>query len=121
MSDKRYTNLRELRGVMRYEWGARQAWRSKRAALRGLWWWLVRRYPSEICPCGRPVSRGIGGTYWSATNDLWAQVMGWPGWREQMGDWAYLGPPGTRCPRCFTELARAKGISLFWEPKVDTR
>ena len=98
---------------------ARWAWASKRAALRGLWWTFVRRYAYELCTCGRPVSRWTN--YWSAENSLWADVMGRPGWQEEMGEHAYLGPPGTRCPRCFTELAAAKDISLYWEPKVDPR
>jgi hypothetical protein len=118
---ERYSNLRELRGVIRYEWRARRAWFSKRAAIRGLWWTFVRRYPSELCNCGRPVSRAIGGTYWSAENSLWADVMGWHGWQEELGEMAYLGPPGTRCPRCFTERAKEKGLHLYWEPKVDVR
>jgi hypothetical protein len=116
---KRYRNLRELRGVLGYEWRTRRSWVSKRAALRGLWWGLVRRYPCELCTCGRPVSRHTH--YWHAEDWLWEDVMGWPCWWEQLGEHAYLGPPGTRCPRCFTELAELKGIHVHWEPRVDSR
>ena len=59
--------------------------------------------------------------YWHAEDSLWIDVMGYPGWRTQMGSMDYLGPPGTRCMRCFTELAEVKGISLYWEPRIDSR
>ena len=116
---KRYTNLRELFGVLRFEWRTRRTWRNRRAMLRGLWWSLVRRYPCEMCPCGQPVGRAIG-TFWHAPDGLWNDVVGWPGWERQYGEMAYLGVPGTLCPRCFTERAEAKGIRLHWRPILDS-
>jgi hypothetical protein len=116
---KRYTNARELRGVLRYEYRTRHLWNTKRAAIRAAWWWLIRRYPSEICLCGRPVGQWIGDTYWHADNALWNGVMGWPGWEQELGEYAYLGVPGTRCPRCFTERARKKGVHVHWEPHLE--
>lgn len=98
----RYASLRELVGVARYEWSARKAWRSRRAALRGLWWWLVRRYACELCQdCGRPVGHEIGDTYWRADDALWLRVHG--------------SPAGSVCTRCFVERADALGVFVHVE------
>lgn len=97
----RYDSPRELLRVARYEWRARHAWGSRRAGLRGLWWWLVRRYAGELCEdCGRPVGRWIGNTFWRAPDELWERVVG--------------SPDGTVCPRHFTERADAAGVALHW-------
>lgn len=113
---KRYTNWSEFRRVVRFEWRTRRVWRNRRAALRGLWHSLVCRYACEICPCGHRVGDALGDTYWHASDELWNEVAGESGWEERAGDLAYLGVPGTLCPRCFTGRARAKGISVHWEP-----
>lgn len=87
-----------------YEWSARRAWKTRRAALRGLWWWLVRRYPNELCQdCGRPVGRSIG-TYWHASDELYERVRG--------------TLHGTVCPGCFTEAAEERGVFIYWSPQV---
>lgn len=99
----RYASPRELIGVARYEWSARRAWRSRRAALRGLWWWLVRRYACELCErCGRRVGMELGDTFWRAPDDLWMRVQG--------------SEAGTLCAACFTADAEAKGIHVYWMP-----
>ncbi len=117
---KRYTNLRELCGVIGYEWRTRKAWRTRRAALRGLYWWLIRRYPCELCQdCGRRVSADTN--WWHAPDELWNGVMGRPGWEEQYGDHAKYGVGGTVCPACFTARARTKGICVYWSPAIDER
>jgi hypothetical protein len=116
---KRYQNPAEFAKVIRFEWRTRHSWRSRRAMLRGLWWSLVRRYPCEICPCGRPVGMELGDTWWHAPDELWNSVAGWPGWEDDMGEMAYLGPPGTLCTSCFTRCARKKGIHLHWIPSEE--
>lgn len=84
--------------------------------IRAFWWRRIRRYAYEICQsCGRPVGKGIGGTYWRAPDEIWAAVAGWDGWDRDCGELAYLGPPGTMCPRCFTESADALGIRISWK------
>lgn len=104
-SDRRFSTVRELIAVARYEWSVRRAWRTRKAALRGLWWTFVRRYPGEVCEhCGRPVAQGIA-TSWRAPDALWKRVVG--------------SSHGTLCPRCFTVAARAFGVSLRWEPVTD--
>lgn len=116
---KRWATLAELRKVVQYEWRSRRAWKSRLAPWRALWWWLVRNYACELCQrCGRPVGLSIGDTFWRATDDLWGRVAGWPGWRDEMGELAYLGPPGTLCPACFTAQADEKGIRLYWKAVV---
>lgn len=106
-STRRYSTMREFRKVAIFEWSVRHVWDSWRAATRGTWWWLIRRYPTELCTCGRPVSKWIGETWWHAEDDLWLAVKG------NMG--------GTLCPRCFTLRAAAKGISLRWQPVREER
>lgn len=100
MSDKRYSTPSGFVGTLRYEWRARKAWRSKRAALVGAWWWLVRRYPGELCEdCGKPYGRSIG--LWRAPDDLWVRVVG--------------SVTGTLCPTCFTNRCEASSILVRWE------
>lgn len=68
-------------------------------------------YSGEICQeCGLPVSLGIGGTYWSAENDLWNYVMGGPDATDD--------PGGTLCPRCFTTKCNELGIYVYWSPVI---
>jgi hypothetical protein len=115
-ADRRFTTFGEFVGVARYEWRMRRAWTTRLALLRGLWWTFARRYAHEICTCGRPVGQGIG-SYWRAPDVLWNEVAGWDGWEKDLGEYSYLGPPGTFCPRCFTERAETKGIHLHWVPE----
>lgn len=83
-------------------------------ALREFWWKRIRRYRYEICDrCGRPSSTGIGGrvdneptTYWFADSELWNLVIG--------GPFATDDPGGIRCPRCFEDECRQRGIHIGW-------
>jgi hypothetical protein len=101
---KRYTNLRELCRIMRYEWGHRRAWHSRRALLYGLYWTFVRRYPGELCQdCGCP-GRGF---IWHSPNALYIELTG--------------GLGGLCCPECFDKRAKAAGIWLTWTPMVCAR
>ena len=113
---KRFTTPGEFVRVVRYEWRTRHAWHGPLAASRGLWWVFVRRYACEMCNCGRRIGMEIGNTTWHADDELWNRVMGEPGWEERLGEYARYGVPGTRCTRCFTEIAEAKGIRLHWQP-----
>ena len=54
--------------------------------------------------CGVPTSRPIG-SYWLASDELWAQVVG--------DDTIVL------CPSCFTGRAEAKDIHVSWRAVVD--
>lgn len=98
----RYATLSDFARVVGYEWRTRRAWASWRAGLRGLWWWLIRRYAFELCQdCGRPVGRAIAGTWWRAPDELWLRVVGTQG--------------GTLCPQHFTDRAERQGIRIHWE------
>lgn len=35
--------------------------------------------------------------------------------------WAEVGGGGITCPKCFDRRARAKGILLMWEPRIECR
>lgn len=86
----------------------RPAWRTRRAAVRGFWWALVRGYDGEICEaCGRPVGSSTGFSWWTASDRLWQQVQG-----------CYSG---LLCIPCFTLDARRLGIDLHWSPIVHGR
>lgn len=70
------------------------------ATLRGVWWWVVRRYEAELCQrCGRPV-----GLVYHAPDYLWKLATGLP--RRPDGEAA----PGVLCPQCMDALV---------EPKID--
>jgi hypothetical protein len=77
------------------------------AALRTLWWTLVRGHIGEACQeCGRPY------LLWHATDDIYGQVTGnWPHSDGEAGG-------GLFCPACFDRLAEAKGILTIWQPEV---
>lgn len=76
-------------------------------AVRRFYWRHVRRHRYEIChSCGRPV-HGTCPNWWRADDALWLQVVG--------------APEGLRCIQCFTDEADAKGLLLYWEPKVEPR
>lgn len=67
----RYASVHELIAAARYEWSARKAWRSRRAALRGLRWWLIRNYACELCQdCGRPVGTVCTGCFVERAEEL---------------------------------------------------
>ena len=100
-SDRRYSTVRELALVLRYEWRVRRSWRSRRAAARGLWWSLVRRYAGELCQaCGRPVAHSTGLSWWRADDALWLQING--------------GYGGTLCIPCFTRDAADHHVHVHW-------
>jgi len=77
------------------------------AALRQLWWRLVRGYIGEGCrDCGRPY------LLWHARDDLYGRVTGfWPYPDGEAGG-------GPFCPACFTDRAEALGIMVIWQPEV---
>jgi hypothetical protein len=71
-----------------------------RAQVRRWWWIIVRRYECEICNhCGRPVGEA-NGSYWLATDGLWARVEG--------------KVTGVSCMRCFAEHAVEAGTHVWW-------
>lgn len=77
-----------------------------RAAMwRGLYWWIIRQYETELCQhCGRPVR-----IVYHAPNALWEAVTG----RVRQPDGT--AAPGILCPSCFDDLAEAKGLPyLRW-------
>src|ERR1035437_700379 len=85
-----------------------------RALTRAIYHTLIRGCETEMCQdCGRPVKHSLDG-YWRASDELWNTVVGEPGWREQLGEYAYLGVPGTLCPRCFYEEAERRGLRVAW-------
>lgn len=80
---------------------------SVRSELRRWYWRFVRRHAYEICQdCGGPVFRRVG-TWWSAPDELWCEVVG--------------TEYGALCPPCFTARCDAKGLLVFWQPVVDAR
>lgn len=75
---------------------------------RRLYWRHVRRHPYELChACGRPVVKGTGPAWWSATDELWYEIRG--------------DRNGIRCMACFAAEAWEKGIQIYWRPLVDAR
>ena len=96
----------------RYAWrnGPRWAmWYLRRrrivAAVRTLWWTLVRGHISEACQdCGRPY------LFWHAVDDLYGRVTG--RWPFPDGECA----TGLFCLDCFDRMAERRGISLRWIP-----
>jgi hypothetical protein len=70
------------------------------AALRTIYWWLIRRYELELCQhCGRPVR-----VVFHVPDDIWELATGCA--RRPDGEAA----PGVLCPPCVDELV---------EPQVD--
>lgn len=75
------------------------------ARLRWLWWRHVRQYGCEVCHrCGRPVMPHTH-SWWHAPDDLWI-AMGGPEF-------------GITCPPCFHDLARAKGLTVYFVATVE--
>jgi hypothetical protein len=67
-----------------------------------LLWNEIRRYAYETCDhCGRKNAPTIGDAWWTADDATWVTVMGHGG--------------GCLCPRCFTEAARRRGVSVHWQ------
>lgn len=92
--------LHEVRRIRERHWPAPLHVHARR------WYWIfLRRYECEIChACGRPVGHCTG-SWWSADNALWQAMTG----REQ----------GVLCPPCFVEVAREKGVHVYWVAAVD--
>ena len=87
----------------------RGAWRYCRkfeswpATLRGLYWWVIRQYETELCQhCGRPVRLVYHAPDW-----IWEAVTGKA--RSPGGEAA----PGILCPRCLSDLAEGKGLPFL--------
>ena len=85
------------------------------AALRTLWWALVRGHIGETCQeCGRRY------LLWHADDDLYGAVTGrWPSppaisWT---GEWCSESATGLFCLVCFDRMACDKGIVLRWKPE----
>lgn len=78
---------------------------NRAAAIRALYWMLVRRYETELCQhCGRPVR-----LVYHAPDAIWEAVTGHA--RHPSGEAA----PGVLCPACLDDLADAKGLPyLRW-------
>lgn len=67
---------------------------TRMATVRGMYWWLVRRYETELCQrCGRPVR-----VVFHAPDDLWELATGCV--RVPDGESA----PGVLCPACVDDL-----------------
>lgn len=70
------------------------------ARMRGTYWWLLRRYETELCDhCGRPV-----GVVYHAPDDLWELATGHARFPDGQA------APGCLCPKCLDDLV---------DPKVD--
>jgi hypothetical protein len=85
----------------RLRWLLTAPFATKRARLRAVWHFGIRRYEYEICmECGRPVSRGTGATWWSAPDGLWEIING--------------GPNGVLCMACFAAGCVDAGYHMHW-------
>lgn len=82
---------------------------TRMATLRGLYWWLVRRYEIELCQhCGRPVR-----IVFHVPDVVWTAAIGCE--RFPDGEAA----PGVLCPACVDELAEPNlGGYLSWTCEV---
>lgn len=85
---------------------------TRMATLRGMYWWLVRRYETELCQhCGRPVR-----VVFHAPDDIWEAATGYA--RYPDGESA----PGVLCPPCLDVLAEANLDGyLTWTCEVTRR
>lgn len=83
---------------------------NRRAAWRGLYWLLVRRYETELCQhCGRPVA-----IVYHAPDTIWQAATGRA--RPPGGEAA----SGTLCPVCLGALCEAAGLPfLRWVCATD--
>jgi hypothetical protein len=73
------------------------------ARCRARYWIFGRRYKTELCRhCGRPVRLVYHAPDW-----IWEAVTGLA--RHPDGEAA----PGILCPRCFDDLAEAKGLPFL--------
>jgi hypothetical protein len=74
-------------------------WRRPAAALRTIYWTLIRGWDGEACQfCGRPY------LLWRAPDDLWLDLIG--------------SPHGLCCLTCFDDRARQRGVWLQWRPEA---
>ena len=85
--------------------------RKRLARWRALYWWIVRRYETEICArCGGPVR-----VVFHVPDKIWEAVTGYGG-RAPDGESA----PGILCPACVDDLAAAAGLPfLRWTCATD--
>jgi hypothetical protein len=75
------------------------------ARFRWLFWRHVARYELEMChDCGRRVGPDPF-SWWHAPDDLWTAVQ--------------ANTFGVLCPACFTRLAAAYGLTVWWQPVID--
>lgn len=83
---------------------------NRMAMLRTLYWWIIRRYETELCQhCGRPVR-----LVYHAPDAIWEAVTGRA--RHPDGHAA----PGILCPRCLSDLAKKRGLPfLRWTCATD--
>lgn len=89
---------------MRLRWVQKQRG-GRRARVRCFWHTAVRGYAYEVCDeCGRPVGATTG-SWWSAPDDLWHEVVGTPADDHS----------GVLCPPCFTLKAERVGVLVRWE------
>lgn len=80
------------------------------AMFRGLYWWIIRHYETELCQhCGRPVR-----LVYHAPDAIWEAVTGRA--RSEDGEAA----SGILCPPCLSKLAKEKGLPfLRWTCMTD--
>jgi hypothetical protein len=101
------------------------------ARVRRFYWKRLRRYDAEIC--GRPdhpheqIRRGCGrpvGVVWRAESAVWNYVVtGQDQTVYTVREGAAGGPimeraegaGGVLCLHCFDQLARERGVHLYWE------
>jgi hypothetical protein len=99
MTDGREGDLNHRLSIARKD--VRRFARQRRylALARDLWLVLVLRHYSETCQvCGRRYDLSS----WVASTEMYVAVKGNGG--------------GTFCPRCFTDMANAKGLRILWTP-----
>lgn len=91
-------------GRLIFHWLGITAWlycrhfKTWRATIHGMYWWIIRRYKAELCQdCGGPVR-----IVYHAPDDLWETATGLA--RRPDGESA----PGILCPSCFADRVSAK-------------
>jgi hypothetical protein len=88
------------------------------AKLRFVWWAVICFYRYEMChDCGGRVMPHTR-SWWETDNDLWIEVVAPK--HIEIGKTHRVGG-GVLCPPCFTDRARAKGISISWHARVEAR
>jgi len=84
--------------------------KSRAAMLRGLYWWIIRLWETELCQhCGRPVR-----IVYHAPDAIWEAATGKA--RHPSGEAA----SGILCPACLSDLAKEAGLPfLRWTCVTD--